>query len=323
MSTRHPTGCRIGSLCSGYGGLDLAALDVFGGTVAWHCEHDPDSKDGGGAAKVLAARWPGVPNHGDLTAIDWTAVEPIDVLTAGFPCQDLSYAGRGAGISEGNRSGLWYQVARAIGVLRPGLVLLENVDAIVGRRPGLDVVLSSLAGLGFDADWCVVPASAVGAPHRRARWFCVAWPTADAANVGYERGREARERRAGLADGSVTAADADRAGGQARGRRPRAGNARRLQPVECGGTDWGAYGPAVARWAAVLGRPAPAPTEPGRTGQRLAPRFVEWMQGLPAGWVTDVSLSRTAQLKVLGNGCVPQQAAAAYRMLLGALAMAA
>src|SRR5690606_35815386 len=90
--------------------------------------------------------------------------------------QDLSYAGRGAGIKEGTRSGLWYSVADAIRALRPGLVFLENVRAIVARRPGLDVVLASLAELGFDAEWTCVRASDVGAPHQRERWFCLAWP---------------------------------------------------------------------------------------------------------------------------------------------------
>lgn len=82
-------------------------------------------------------------------------------------------------------------------------------------------------------------------------------------------------------------------------------------------TDWGPYEPAIRRWEAVLGRPAPRPTEPGRTGERLSPRFVEFLMGLPEGWVTDVpGLSRNAQLKALGNGCVPQQAVLALRLLL-------
>jgi DNA (cytosine-5)-methyltransferase 1 len=80
---------------------------------------------------------------------------------------------------------------------------------------------------------------------------------------------------------------------------------------------WGTYTSAITRWEHVLGRPAPAPTEPGKTGQRLSPRFVEWMMGLPAGWVCDVpDLTRGEQLKTLGNGVVPQQAAAALRLLL-------
>lgn len=81
---------------------------------------------------------------------------------------------------------------------------------------------------------------------------------------------------------------------------------------------WGPYAPAVGRWEKVLGRAAPPPTEPGKNGLRLSPRFVEWMQGVPSGWVTDVpGLSRSQQLKALGNGCVPQQVALALELLLG------
>lgn len=123
----------IGSLCTGYGGLDLAAAEVFGGRPAWMADPDP------GAAAVLAHHWPHVPNLGDITIADFRAVPPVDVLCAGFPCQDLSYAGRGAGIREGTRSGLWHHIADAVGVVRPRYLVLENVAAIVARRPGLDV----------------------------------------------------------------------------------------------------------------------------------------------------------------------------------------
>jgi DNA (cytosine-5)-methyltransferase 1 len=103
-------------------------------------------------------------------------------------------------------------------------------------------------------------------------------------------------------------------------------NERRTEPAGLvGGPDaaqrgdapaWGVYGPAIERWQRILGRPAPAPTEPGRTGPRLSPRLVEWLQGLPDGWVTGVpGLSRNAQLRLLGNGVVPQQGALALRML--------
>lgn len=181
---------RIGSLCSGTGALDMAVMDVYGGSVAWHCQYEPPDKHGREdkhqyAARILAHHWPDVPNHGDLTAVDWAEVEPVDILTAGFPCTDLSYAGLGAGIKEGTRSGLWLTIARAVRVLQPRLLVLENVRAIVNRRPGLDVVLSSLAELGFHAVWVCVRASDVGAPHERWRWFCLAWP-ADSASAGLE-----------------------------------------------------------------------------------------------------------------------------------------
>jgi DNA (cytosine-5)-methyltransferase 1 len=86
--------------------------------------------------------------------------------------------------------------------------------------------------------------------------------------------------------------------------------------VDCG-VDWGVYAPAVRRWEQVLGRRAPFPTQPGRHGRPvLAPAFVEWLQGLEPGWVTGLPLPRTAQLRALGNGVVPQQAAHAVALLL-------
>src|SRR3954463_10496798 len=92
---------RIGSMCTGYGGLDLAARTVYGGELGWCADNDPH------ASVLLARRFPDVPNLGDLTAVDWTRVPAVDIVTAGFPCQDISFAGRGAGIQEGTRSGLW------------------------------------------------------------------------------------------------------------------------------------------------------------------------------------------------------------------------
>ncbi|QYC53888.1 methyltransferase [Mycobacterium phage Leperchaun] len=86
---------KLGSLFSGAGGLDIAVEQFFGARTVWHCELNP------AASKVLAHRWPGVPNLGDITAVDWSEVEPVDILAGGFPCQDVSAAGRRAGIAEG------------------------------------------------------------------------------------------------------------------------------------------------------------------------------------------------------------------------------
>jgi DNA (cytosine-5)-methyltransferase 1 len=320
----------IGSFCTGFAALDHAVQDVYGGTLSWVADNDP------GAAKILAHHYPDVPNLGDITALNWDDVPPVDIVAAGFPCQDISYAGRGAGIKEGNRSGLWHTIADAIRALRPRLVVLENVAAIVGRRPGLDVVLADLTQLGFDAEWTVVPASRVGAPHLRKRWFCLAWPAANPPNLGHQRGGNARGRRNGLADRGHPAADThldERA--RERGEQPRrvvvAGGRGSAADAHRGGQrahehhlharqpdiEWGLYGPAIRRWETVLGRPAPRPAQPGRNGQpQLSPRFVEWMQGCPDGWVTDVpDLTRNQQLKALGNGVVAAQAAYALRLL--------
>ncbi|GAA3299219.1 hypothetical protein GCM10020295_36840 [Streptomyces cinereospinus] len=120
----------IGSLCSGYGGLDLGVQAALGGTLAWHAEFNPD------AARILARHWPGVPNLGDITAVDWAQVPRVCVLTAGFPCQDVSVAGRRAGLAEGTRSGLWHHIARAISVLDPCLVVIENVRGLLSSSAG-------------------------------------------------------------------------------------------------------------------------------------------------------------------------------------------
>ena len=206
---------RYGSLFSGAGGLDLAIESVFGATCAWHCELEVLTDDEGrqrpnAAVKVLAHRWPGVPNLDDISAVDWSTVEPVDILCGGFPCQDISCAGKRAGMGEGTRSGLWSEFARAIRELRPQFVVAENVrnllnveanrtlehdTATVGDGPGrpvlraLGAVLGDLCDLGYDAQWVTVAASDVGAPHRRERVFILA-TAADAGGAAARGGRE-------------------------------------------------------------------------------------------------------------------------------------
>jgi DNA (cytosine-5)-methyltransferase 1 len=158
----------IGSLCTGYGGLDLAVLAVLGGHLAWVADNDP------AASLVLTARWPGVTNLGDIRTVNWHTVARVDVITAGFPCQDISHAGARRGIT-GPRSNLWRHIAHAVGILRPRLVFVENVAAL--RNRGLDTVLADLATLRYDATWLCLRASDVGAAHRRDRLFLLATPT--------------------------------------------------------------------------------------------------------------------------------------------------
>ena len=156
---------RVGSLFAGIGGFDLG-LERAGFDIAWQVEIDPYCQ------RVLAKHWPTVQRYGDIRVIDWSAVEPVDLLCGGFPCQDISLAGKGAGLS-GERSGLWFEYAKAIDALKPRYVLIENVAAL--RSRGLDQVLGSLAALGYDAEWHCIPACAVGAPHRRDRVWVVAY----------------------------------------------------------------------------------------------------------------------------------------------------
>lgn len=510
---------RIGSLFSGAGGLDLAVEHVTGGRTVWHCEADPD------AAKVLAAHWPGVPNLGDITAVDWSRVEPVEVLCGGFPCQDVSAAGRRAGLAGGTRSGLWAEMARAIEALRPALVVIENVEGLLtadgepwpleviaaddersrwnricalidskierAKREGwwhgqyrtrkkfeaarasrlrkravarfksvhrrlvqraIAVVVGTLAELGYDAQWGLVSAAEVGAPHRRKRIFITAHATGDRRNQGRPEpawfigrsdaalggmptaahpagGSRPHEQKRSNAQGLDVVAepgpsDRDSARGTAAGIQQLGRSARELAavdllptpsvadgmgghlsrsgarsdelllpgvakayadgallptpkatdghssspadlnrnqpglraitgllPTPCasdatgGGThpeareghsrqlidyallngtpQWGKYAPAIRRWEAIT-REAPSPTEPGAKGNpRLAARFSEWMQGWPLGWVTAVPISRSAMLRIIGNGVVPQQAVAALCWLLSVYEVAA
>lgn len=233
---------RIGSLFSGTGALDLAVQAVLGGDVAWHSQYEPPDKNGRPnhqfTARVLARHWPGVPNLGDITAIDWHAVldahGPVDILTGGFPCTDVSSAGRRAGLTPDTRSGLWSHMARAIAVLQPRIVVIENVEGLLSAPAASDMepcphcvgdtdaepplralgaVLGDLAALGLDAEWARVAASEVGAPHRRRRVFLLAWQAvANPENLGRQRSRPARRRGHGPADGRDATADPGREG---------------------------------------------------------------------------------------------------------------
>lgn len=173
----------VGSLFTGIGGLDLA-LEHFGHRVIWQAESD------GYARAVLAKHWPAVKCFEDVREIDATSPPP-DIICGGFPCQDISNAGKRVGI-DGERSGLWSEFARIIRELRPRLVFVENVAALTVR--GLDRVLGDLAALGFDAEWDVLRAADVGAPHLRARIFILAFTNrarlCDAEDAGADSGDE-------------------------------------------------------------------------------------------------------------------------------------
>lgn len=305
---------RVGSLCSGYGGLDLAVEHVLGGCTVWHSEVAPPAR------LVLNTRWPGVPNLGDLTTVDWTAVAPVDVVTAGYPCQPFALAGRRKGASDDRH--LWPHVRTAIRHLRPRLVLLENVAG--HRSLGFDRVLGDLAEDGLDAEWTSLRASDVGAAHRRERLFILAYPR-DAHGAGSERLNPVSQSPREPESASSTGGFAPHARGEARPFRP---GLRACEPSGLWGPrsddgadadrpfQWGEVAPAIRRWAEIVGRPAPNPVLVHR-GLRANPRFIEWHMGLPDGWVTDVQgVSGTEAIEMLGNGVVPQQAAAAFDLLL-------
>lgn len=271
---------QIGSLFSGYGGLDLAVESVTGAKPAWFVEFDK------APSKILAHHWPDVPNHGDVTKVDWEAMPRVDILTGGYPCQPFSQAGHRKGTHDERH--LWPHVLNAIRVLRPRFAFLENVPGHLTL--GFDQVLRDLAQIGWDAEWGTLRASDIGAPHHRERLFIFAYPS----SVGLEAWR--------FAVGETPA-------------KPIASECELPLPPN---SSWGKYEPAIARWESMT-RPAPTPAVPNSNGNKhLNSAFVEWMMGLPAGWVTspEIGLSRTQQLKAIGNGVCPQQAEMALRELL-------
>jgi DNA (cytosine-5)-methyltransferase 1 len=155
----------VGSLFSGIGGLDLG-LERAGMRVVWQSEIDPF------ACKVLKKHWPEVINHGDIKQIDWATVEPVDIICGGYPCQPFSTAGKRRGTDDPRH--LWPWVRTAISELRPRYAILENVRGHLSMG-GLQVV-GELAEIGYDAEWRVVSAAGLGAPHRRDRIIIVAYP---------------------------------------------------------------------------------------------------------------------------------------------------
>lgn len=236
-----PPVTTIGSLCSGIGGLELGIERALGARTVWQAEIDPH------ASKVLAHHWPGVPNIGDVR-VDIAAMTYVDILTAGYPCQPFSTAGRRKGTDDPRH--LWPAVHAAIAHLGPSLVVLENVRGHLTL--GFDRVLGDLADIGYDAEWRVVRASDVGCCHQRARLFVAAYPNGgapgrngggiphqaergpwwgpsvihsaqhgrgatapDASHIGRQRDGRARDRGAGPADGGrQAAADATGLGGK-------------------------------------------------------------------------------------------------------------
>jgi DNA (cytosine-5)-methyltransferase 1 len=198
----------VGSLFAGIGGFDLG-FERAGYEIRWQVEIDP------WARRVLEKHWPHVHRHDDIRTAGAHILETVDVLCGGFPCTDISLAGKGAGIT-GPQSGLWSEYARLIRELRPRYVVVENVAALLTR--GLGRVLGELAACGYDAEWDCIPAAAVGAPHRRDRLWLVAY--ADGAVRGDEQiSQRGRSRSSNARDDGAAwhVADADR------GRRLRGG----------------------------------------------------------------------------------------------------
>lgn len=282
---------KIGSLCTGYGGLDLAVEEFFNARTIWAADTDKS------ASIVIEQRFD-VPNHGDIKNIDWSSVEPIDIMTAGYPCQPFSHAGERKGLEDERH--IWPYIKTAIGILRPKYVVLENVRGHITL--GFDIVLADLAEIGYDARWTLVRASDVGAPHKRERLFVIAYANGHA----HEESRRADRCLHGQASEIIDGSDRN--------------EHRRCCAVTCY-TD-NEHQP-HHREVPELGRRftprhklfmQAAPNALDQAG-KLNAEFVEYMMGLSGGWVTQLGLSRAQQLKMLGNGVVPQQAYYALQLL--------
>lgn len=284
---------------TGMGGLDLAVRTVFpDAEVAWHVEIDP------AACALLEYRYPGVPNLGDITQLDMSALDGVDVLTAGYPCQPFSTAGRREGVEDERH--LWPVVFDAIRTLRPQFTFIENVRGHLAV--GFNEVLRDCASAGLDVRWAVVRAADVGAPHHRPRLFAV---IADS----FEFGLEARESRGELAASFARVA---------RGGRPLScdrfgwGESLRGRRRSVVADQFGRYADAILRWEETMGC-APVPVLSGARGERVMNvELPEWLMGLPRGFVSGVpGLSRKDILKILGNGVCPLQGAFALEQLFG------
>jgi DNA (cytosine-5)-methyltransferase 1 len=177
----------VGSLFSGIGGMDLG-LERAGHTVIWQSEIDPYCN------KVLKKHWPTVPNLGDITTIDWGKIERPDIICGGYPCQPFSHAGKRNGTADPRH--LWPAMHNAICELRPRYALMENVRGHLSM--GFGDVLADLAKIGYDAEWQVIPAAAVGALHKRDRVFIVAYPTSECSNERKPRQREKKSATQGV-----------------------------------------------------------------------------------------------------------------------------
>jgi len=269
----------IGSLCTGIAGLDHAVANHWNAGLVWV------SDDNAQVSQFLATRFPEVPNLGDFRTHDPATVEVPDILTAGFPCQSVSVAGR----HEGTASDYWLfdDIVKFIEGLRsrPTWMVLENVRNLLSHDDGRTAhrVFREVARLGFDLNYGVVRASDAGLPHKRERFFAVAT---------HADGERLQEQPAGPLSTPPQLS---------RPSRPHGHN----------GFDFGPYEPAIRQAEAATGIQTPAPVD----GKGLRPEFAAWCMGFPPPWTTGLGLSRNQQLKMIGNAVAPPQAALALELL--------
>ena len=315
---------NVGDLFSGIGGFSLAA-HWMGWRTAWFSEIDPF------ACAVLAHHWPEVPNLGDITRVDWTTVERVDVLTGGFPCQPHSLAGKR--LASADSRDLFDEIIRAARVLRPRYLVLENVPGLFTSDDGrfFGRVLGAVAALGYAAEWRVLSAADVGAPHKRER----VWITAsvdDTASGGRRAGAELRVRRTERGCARVGDADGGRCEQRDARERGDAESVARLADV----------GHTIKPRLEGHSRDGADGYEPGRDRTRAA--ISTAASSVPVGWSDAIAVrghdhtvrripreatgpesplwpvahgvpARVAQLRGIGNSIVPQCALEIFRAI--------
>jgi DNA (cytosine-5)-methyltransferase 1 len=302
---------KIGSLFSGIGGLELGLEWAGVGHTAWQVERDPFCRS------VLERHWPNTQRFDDVCTVGAHNLEHADVICGGFPCQDLSYAGKGLGLA-GERSGLWYEFARIVGEMGPRFVVVENVAALITR--GIGDVLGTLSNLGYDAQWRAIRASDVGAPHRRERVFIVAYARRGSVQLIGERGIVRGATISGEGDGNQREWHGDaawccgKAAGHASGKQRCGERAEPSRPGHAGGS------------SGNCSRRADVPkTEPslGRDAYGLPARLDRWPAGpgqTQHAWeaprTCETATNRAARLRALGNAVVPQVAEEIGKWLL-------
>jgi DNA (cytosine-5)-methyltransferase 1 len=307
----------------------MAVEAFYGAETAWMSDIDKSS------SLVIDKRW-NLPNLGDLRKVDWSAIESIDILTAGYPCQPFSNAGQRKGLNDPRH--IWPDIKQIVSKLRPAVVILENVRGHLSL--GFKEVLQDLTKVGYDAKWTIVRASDVGAPHRRERLFILAQPahtnSIGSPLVGKQSGTQGNQRQSQFESEHL---------GESIASNPNSSSNQQLRRAHR--TIYGKAEEFIDRTDREIVRPSgevisnPNTEQLSANGQtqglgwrfetpsqlsmrrtpnpldqsKLNPIFVEYMMGLPEGWVTDLGLSRAQQFKLLGNGVVPQQAYEAIRRL--------
>tara|TARA_R110000868_G_scaffold120051_1_gene318794 strand:+ start:1354 stop:2184 length:831 start_codon:yes stop_codon:yes gene_type:complete len=272
----------VGSLFSGIGGIDLG-LERAGMTVKWQSEIEPYS------CRVLKKHWPDVPNLGDIKNIDWSQIEPVDLIAGGYPCQPFSLAGKREGTNDPRH--LWPYFRNAISAIRPSYALLENVRGHLTM--GGTNVIGDLAEIGYNCEWQIISAASVGAPHKRDRIIIVAYPSEQCEHGrGYFHGTpEVSERQTlqkQISGGHSSISNATCCNG-------------RVKKSHCL--------PKIFRQTTEFREPVSS----------VRPQFNRWQDEPSVGRVANGVPYRVDRLRGLGNAVVPQVAELVGRMIMASL----